>query len=533
MRELMRKTIVACLLTCSLFASAPADDWTVQTVDANGSVGTYSSLELDSDGFPHIAYYDAGQQDLKYARWNGSSWETETVDSGGQVGDYCSLALDSSDNPHITYLDLDYGDLKLAQWTGSSWDIRTVDSTGNCGVFTSVALDADDEIFVSHYDWDANNLKYAHWDGSDWELTTVDDSYLVGQYTDLALDGSGDPHITYFDVSNFAIKYAYLNGTDWEIQTLDPGTRAAYYSSLAIDDSDHPHVALCSIDADLWYANWNGSDWDYAQVDGPASIGGYPSLDLDASGHAHIAHYDAPAADLRYTYWNGSAWEKEVVDQDGSVGTFTSLALDDNGQPNISYYDETNESLKFASTRTDWSSESIELSASPEDDGVLLGWTVSGETPASVRVLRGAENPVAVSDSLPGTTRRWLDRGVTFGESYVYWLEVTEDDGSLRRCGPTEAVVVPEEAQRLALLAPYPSPARDTLTLSYSLPEGCSTANLTIFDLSGRRIVTQLLDAVPGRHSLVLDVAGYQQGVYIARIAGDNASATRRFVISR
>ena len=141
MRELMRKTIVACLLICSLFASAPADDWTVQTVDANGSVGTYSSLELDSDGFPHIAYYDAGQQDLKYARWNGSSWETETVDSGGQVGDYCSLALDSSDNPHITYLDLDYGDLKLARWTGSSWDIRTVDSTGNCGVFTSVALE--------------------------------------------------------------------------------------------------------------------------------------------------------------------------------------------------------------------------------------------------------------------------------------------------------------------------------------------------------------------------------------------------------
>ena len=81
--------------------------------------------------------------------------------------------------------------------------------------------------------------------------------------------------------------------------------------------------------------------------------------------------------------------------------------------------------------------------------------------------------------------------------------------------------------------APLPSPADNSLTLSYTLPEDCSSASLTIYDLSGRRIDTQTLQPASGRHSLVLDVGEYPQGVYIARLAGEGASETRRFVISR
>ncbi len=80
---------------------------------------------------------------------------------------------------------------------------------------------------------------------------------------------------------------------------------------------------------------------------------------------------------------------------------------------------------------------------------------------------------------------------------------------------------------------PFPSPARDTLTLCYTLPAGCSSATLTVYDLSGRRISTQPLEAVPGRHSLLLDIGGYPQGIYLARLEGAGAAAARRFVVSR
>ena len=43
-----------------------------------------------------------------------AGWHTETVDSAGQVGEYTSLALDTGGYPPISYFDRPYGDLKLA-----------------------------------------------------------------------------------------------------------------------------------------------------------------------------------------------------------------------------------------------------------------------------------------------------------------------------------------------------------------------------------------------------------------------------------
>jgi len=42
---------------------------------------------------------------MKYAWWDGVSWQMETVDATGDVGDWTSRALDTEDYPHISYLD--------------------------------------------------------------------------------------------------------------------------------------------------------------------------------------------------------------------------------------------------------------------------------------------------------------------------------------------------------------------------------------------------------------------------------------------
>jgi hypothetical protein len=61
-----------------------------------------------------VCYHDFKNFDLKHARWNGTGWNIETVDSDGRVGSYTSLALDSGDNPHISYYDATNNDLKYA-----------------------------------------------------------------------------------------------------------------------------------------------------------------------------------------------------------------------------------------------------------------------------------------------------------------------------------------------------------------------------------------------------------------------------------
>ena len=81
--------------------------WTIETVDSNGIVGLYNSLALDSSDYPCISYYDETNDDLKYAKWNGSSWDIETVDSVGSVGYYTSIALVSqsrSNTLHSLYI---------------------------------------------------------------------------------------------------------------------------------------------------------------------------------------------------------------------------------------------------------------------------------------------------------------------------------------------------------------------------------------------------------------------------------------------
>jgi hypothetical protein len=79
--------------------------WLIQTVDSPGNVGKYTSLQLDSQGYAHIAYYREYDRDLKYAYQDASGWHSRTVSSIGSVGTFASLRRDSYDNPHVAYRD--------------------------------------------------------------------------------------------------------------------------------------------------------------------------------------------------------------------------------------------------------------------------------------------------------------------------------------------------------------------------------------------------------------------------------------------
>jgi len=90
--------------------------WSIETVDSDGNVGVFTSIALDTNGYPHISYLEVSNGDLKYAKWNGSEWSIETVDSDGDVGRSTSIALDTNDYPHISYYDSTNNDLKYAYY---------------------------------------------------------------------------------------------------------------------------------------------------------------------------------------------------------------------------------------------------------------------------------------------------------------------------------------------------------------------------------------------------------------------------------
>ena len=61
-----------------------AAGWTIETVDSEDDAGDYTSLALDSGGNPHISYWEAANDDLKYAYYDGI-WHIEMLDSTGNV----------------------------------------------------------------------------------------------------------------------------------------------------------------------------------------------------------------------------------------------------------------------------------------------------------------------------------------------------------------------------------------------------------------------------------------------------------------
>jgi len=360
----------------------PALTWQVETVDSGAfpeGLGQHASLAVDSSGHPHVAYYDAHQQDLKYAAFDGSSWISETVVSTGDVGQYASLALDSGGRPHISYYDASGPALKVASFDGGSWQIELVDDDGDVGQYASLALDAGDSFHISYYDATATALKYVFFNESTRSEQTVDSTGNTGLYTSLALRSDGQPCITYIR-DGAQVKYACRVDKLWAIDSVYESSRSpVFFTSLAMGAGDTPHVGF-HVGASplaqryaLVYATREGLSWESEPVDNVGVVGRYPSLALDPLGQPHISYYGDGS--LKCAYAVSGLWYTQVVDNDGDVGQYTSLALDDLGQPHIAYYDVDNGGLKHASdVPLRFQHIAAQLVAEMRGTGMAPGW---------------------------------------------------------------------------------------------------------------------------------------------------------------
>jgi len=346
--------VFAAIILCTLAAPvSAAEEWYLETVDSTGSVGTYTSLVLNTSGSPCISYYNGSpSQDLKYAWHDGTTWHNETVDTGGNVGTYSSLALNTTTGyPCISYRDNSKSVLKYAWHDGTAWNTKTVDSTCNAGQYTSLALNASGYPCISYYDGTNTDLKYAWHDGTAWHIETIDSTDNVGSYTSLVLNSTtGYPCISYYNGTNGDLKYAWHDGTAWHNETVDSSDNVGYYTSLALNASGYPCISYYDgTNTDLKYAWHDGTTWHTETVDSGGSVGTYTSLVLNTSGYPCISYYDGTNTDLKYAWHDGTAWHTETIDSTDNVGTYTSLALNTTtGYPCISYYNASNTGLKYA-----------------------------------------------------------------------------------------------------------------------------------------------------------------------------------------
>lgn len=338
-----------------------AGDWSTITVDSQGSIGE-SSIAVDANRNPMISYFDDTipyDGDLKFAvcdrlaSMNGNcnqigDWDTLTVEAQGDVGWYLDITVDSAGSPMISYADMtDYPDwdLKFAACDRSGsvhgncdqvgdWTTTTVEAAGNVGVYTSIAVDGDDNPMISYLDGGNDDLKFAFCDRSasasgecdqpgDWNTVGVDSQGHVGYWTSIVTRDQGDPMISYQGDGElkFAIcvRAASINGNcdqtaDWNTVSVETA-QLVEDTSIAVNASGDPMIAY-----GRWY--YQDSDLVFTACDRSASTTG----DCDEQGD----------------------WSAETVDTLGDVGYTASIAVDGNSYPMISYHHLGDDDLKFA-----------------------------------------------------------------------------------------------------------------------------------------------------------------------------------------
>ncbi|MCW3999804.1 MAG: hypothetical protein NWE93_06160 [Candidatus Bathyarchaeota archaeon] len=491
-----------------LFRAQAAGPSGYQTVDSTYGVGYYASLAMDSQGNPAISYYDAVNQDVKYAHWNNQSWDIQTVDSPGFTGLFTSLVFDSNDNPQISF----YGQnaLKYAKWTGNlwnPWDIEVVDVSGN---FSSLALDSNGNPCISYYSAQTCDLKLARWTGSEWNLTTIDSLGDVGQFTSLKVAANGTAYISYYDVTNGNLKFASQNRTGGlRIQTVDNSSaNVGQYSSLAMDKNGTAYIAYYdATNRQLKYAKSTPTGWNIQVVDS-GNVGADCSVAVDNLGNVHFTYTDnSTAHTLRYSIqYANSTWLRgmsfllagSLAEYTNGPLAFTSLRVDADGKAlHVAYHDYIEKDLKYFTFTVSFGSggdlsvvrPDISLAVNPNPDVVNNSVIVTINMPAppatysftGIHLIIGYPNG-SFANLGPYSTSTGAVAPISFTprEIGVYTLQATYSPGQVFVVNNSNFYYLPSASSLVYLNVTDVPPTEVNTTLALSVTPNPDMVNQTV-----------------------------------------------------
>ncbi len=140
----------------------------------------------------------------------------------------------------------------------------------------------------------------------------------------------------------------------------------------------------------------------------------------------------------------------------------------------------------------------------------------------------------SASQGMEGSDYLYIDSDTGAPEARIFYrLRMVDLDGSFAHSPVVE--VAPLRAVAVAgFETAYPSPARDWLTLRFTLPAE-SRISLIVHDIGGRELVGAYRDSIvpAGVHSVAIPVREWQSGLYLCTLTTASGSITRRVMVMR
>ena len=373
------------------------NSWQLSTIDPSiGCINGYYDASLATsiaispkDDSVHIAYFDCGDNDIKYATNASGSWKIEILpkaDDEIPIG-FTSLALDSNELPHISYIGdycqdgcyaLYYATKGMSgEWSlreayrspGSSSDTEVAPRNTSIEVRSETNGKVADITCIIGNDYLGFSILYVNCLETDETCSSV--SLEPGEFASLAHDSNKLAHIGYFERQGSERYIEYLTNAplgEWqETDTLD-NYNAEYgtaETSIALDSNDTVHMSYCDImNSNLKYITGVREKWKESEIVENIVYGcDHHSVAVDSYGKVHVSYnvgnYDVSEStyELKYAIRGPECWFFHIVDNEeisGSydVGSYNSIAVDSNDNVHISYYDAYNGALKYAMRAT-------------------------------------------------------------------------------------------------------------------------------------------------------------------------------------
>ena len=302
-----------------------------------------NDLAFDQYGVLHFAYYDPAVRNIKYAtRSTGGLWSaTETIDkSGNDVGGTLSLAVDPTGKPSIAYYDASEGDLEYARFDGVAWRRSTLDSLKTTGQFPSLAFQTNGHPIVAYYRRTSRDLRYSIADAAGWTRLSVDVEGDVGRFASIAVSKNNTIGVAYVDTTNGDVKYAQYNSAS---QTWTPevarNTDVTAFLSLAFNNANQPAISYYDAGpANLEYASKSTGAWVSSIVASRGAVGQFTNLWFDNQNQANIVYYSRKANALYHVWGNAPAWSAAELRLNGGTNAVATPTVDGSAAA-YSWYD--------------------------------------------------------------------------------------------------------------------------------------------------------------------------------------------------